>query len=394
MEYYKINPQKPDYKIVKRAIQVLKGGGIIVYPTNTLYGLGVDAFNKRALDRLFVIKQRGPHQAVSLLVASLEQLRSLFGVLPSTQYKHLLRLLPGKFTFLVQSRLRENLLYLATKTDAQNKTPKVGFRIAEFPLCKQLSLGLGSPITSTSANLTGRPNARTVQDVIAQFGDRLDLILDAGPVKDISGSTVIDLTKKPYLIVREGAEPLDEIKKKLPDVEFKRRKEKFQVTFVCSGNICRSAMAKGILSEVLSKTRFKDLIIVESAGTLKLASGPAHPLTVEIAAEHGIDLSTHQAKPISQAIVEQSDLLIAMAVNHYEFLRAHFPDHKEKIILLKEWHRSTKLANPSVADPIGHDRPFFEKTFREIQSEIKRILPYLFGEVKKFIAYHEIRMDE
>ena len=124
MEYYKINPQKPDYKIVKRAIQVLKGGGIIVYPTNTLYGLGVDAFNKRALDRLFVIKQRGPHQAVSLLVASLEQLRSLFGVLPSTQYKHLLRLLPGKFTFLVQSRLRENLLYLATKTDAQNKTSR------------------------------------------------------------------------------------------------------------------------------------------------------------------------------------------------------------------------------------------------------------------------------
>ena len=391
MEYYKIDPQKPDRRIVKRAVEVLKSGGIIVYPTNTLYGLGVDAFNKRALDRLFVIKQRGPYQAVSLLVASLEQLRSLFAKLTPKQYEHLLKILPGKFTILAESRFTQNLPYLSSKFD-ENAPPKVGFRVAEFPVCKQLSLQLGSPITATSANLTGHPNARTVQDVIAQFGDRLDLILDAGPVRNIKGSTIIDLTKDPYLIVREGAVPVKELKKKLPDVKFKKRKDRFQVTFVCSGNICRSAMAKGILTETVSKTRFKDLMIIDSAGTLPHASGPAHPLTIEVAGAFGIDLHTHQAKPINMSIVEQSDLLIAMAVNHYEFLREHYPEHKEKIVLLKEWHRHTKLANPSIADPIGHDREFFEKTFKEIQSEIKRILPFLFGEVKKFIAYHEIRL--
>ena len=391
MEYYKINPEKPDRKIIKRAIEVLKNGGIIVYPTNTLYGLGVDAFNKRALDRLFIIKQRGPYQAVSLLVASLEQLRSLFAKLSPKQFEHLFKILPGKFTILAESRFKQNLPYLSSKAD-KNAPPKVGFRVAEFQLCKQLSLVLGSPMTATSANLTGRPNAQTVQDVIAQFGDRLDLILDAGPVGDIRGSTIIDLTKSPYLIVREGAVSLKMLRKKLPGVEFKKRKDHFQVTFICSGNICRSAMAKGILKEVVAKTRFKEIIKIDSAGTLPKVSGSAHSLTIKVADEFGIDLRSHQAKPVSKKIVEQSDLLIAMAVNHYEYMRQRYPEHKEKIILLKEWHRRTKLANPSIADPIGHDRKFFDKTFKEIQSEIKRILPFLFGEVKKFISYHEIRL--
>ncbi len=390
MEYYKIDPQKPDKKIIQRAVKVLKNGGIVVYPTNTLYGLGVDAFNKRALDRLFVIKQRGPHQAVSLLIASLEQLRSLFGVLTPLQYEHLLKLLPGKYTILAPSRFKENLTYLSSKLQKDAQMAKVGFRVAEFPFCKQLSLAFGSPITSTSANLTGHPNARTIQDIIAQFGDRLDLILDAGPVHDIRGSTIIDITKDPYLVVREGAVSLQNLKKKLPGVPFRKRKEKFRVTFICSGNICRSAMAKGILKEVIAKTRFKDLILTDSAGTLALASGPAHPMTIEIAAEYGIDLHDHSAKPVNESVVEQSDLIIAMAVNHLEYLRQKFPQYKDKMVLLKEWHRQTKLANPSIADPIGHNRSFFEKTFREIQSEIKRILPYLFSEVKKFIVYNEI----
>ncbi len=389
MEYYKIDPEHPDEKIIKRAVEVLKNGGIIVYPTNTLYGLGVDAFNRKALERLFVVKQRGAHQAVSLLVASLEQLRSLFAKLSPAQYEHLLKLLPGKFTILAHSRFRQNLMYLAPETP-QNAAARVGFRVAEFPLCKQLCLQLGSPVTATSANVSGQPNARTVQDVIAQFGDRLDLILDAGPVRDLRGSTIIDFTKTPYLIMREGAISLEELRRKLPQVPFKRRKERFQVTFVCSGNICRSAMAKGILNEIVSKTRFKHLIEVDSAGTLSLASGPAHPLTIEVAAKYGIDLKAHQAKPIDPKIMEESDILIALAVNHLEFLRNRYPQHKDKIVLLKEWHRRTKLANPSIPDPIGHDRSFFEKIFREIQSEIKRILPYLFSEVKKFMAYHEI----
>lgn len=395
MEYYKIDPKNPDKKIVKRAIKVLQEGGVIVYPTNTLYGLGVDVFNKKALDRLFVLKQRGPHQPVSLLVASLEQLRSLYATVSAEQYRQLLQLLPGKYTFLLKSRFKENLPYLSSgQGEANGEGPKVGFRIAEYDLCRQLVIGLGNPITSTSANISGKPNAKTVQDIIAQFGDRLDLILDAGPTPDLRGSTIIDLTKKPYLVVREGSVSLAELRRKWPDVPLKKRKEKFRVTFVCSGNICRSTMAEGILREVLSKTRFRNVMEVESAGTLPTASGPAHPLTLKTLSAHGIDMYRHQARAINAQIVEESDLLICMAVNHYEYLRARFPQHKEKIVLLKEWHRRSKLSNPSVADPIGHDEAFYEQTFVEIQNEIKRILPYLFSEVKKFIRYHELKIED
>ncbi|NOX89651.1 MAG: threonylcarbamoyl-AMP synthase [Calditrichaeota bacterium] len=394
MEYYKIDPHKPSRKAIKRAVQVLKQGGIIVYPTNTLYGLGVDVFNKKALDRLFVIKQRGPFMPVSLMVASLEQLTNLFGVVSKEQYEHFRKLLPGKFTVLVESRFKENLTYLSSGFTKAGGKAKVGFRVAELPVCKQLVLSLGSPVTSTSANLTGNPNARNVQEVVAQFGDRLDLILDAGPVPDIRGSTIIDFTKKPYLVLREGAVALDELKKRLPDVPFKTRKRYFQVTFICSGNICRSPMAMGILEEIISKTRFKDIVKVSSAGTLAMASGAAHPFAVEVAQKHGIDLSHHQARSVDDKIMRESDLIICLAVNHYESLREEYPQFKDKIVLLREWHRRSRLANPSIADPISHGMEFFEVTFDEIQKEIKRILPYVFSEAKKFMDYHEIKFND
>lgn len=194
MEYYKINPLKPDRKILTRTLEVLKAGGIIVYPTNTLYGLGVDVFNQRALERLFVVKQRTIDQPVSLMVASVEQLIELFARADQRQTNVLKKLLPGKFTVILKSKFKQNLAYFSSGS----RNTKVGFRVAELPFNQKLLIKFGNPISSTSANVSGKPNAKTVQEIIAQFGDRLDLILDAGPAPDLTGSTIIDITKNPF----------------------------------------------------------------------------------------------------------------------------------------------------------------------------------------------------
>ncbi len=233
MEYFKINPHKPQKKIIEHAVKVLKEGGVIVYPTNTLYGLGVNAFDKKALDRLFVIKQRTPFQPISLMLASCEQLFELYADVDEEQRAHLQKLLPGKITALLKGRIDEKLPHFTSGSAEGKDRERVGFRVAELPVVQELVKGLGSPLTSTSANLSGMPNARTIQEIIAQFGDRLDLILDAGPAPDIQGSTIIDFTKTPYLIMREGAVTLKDLQKRLPDVAFKKRREQFVVTFVC-----------------------------------------------------------------------------------------------------------------------------------------------------------------
>ncbi len=388
MEYYKIDPKKPDAKIVKKTIDVLKNGGIIVYPTNTLYGLGVDAFNVKALERLFVVKQRTPNQPISLMVASLTQLEQLYAHVNEKQKEILQKILPGKFTVILKSKFKKNRVYFASGPEGN----KVGFRVADLPFNQMLLSRFGNPITSTSANISGSPNALTIQEIIAQFGDRLDLILDAGPAPDLKGSTIIDMTKTPYLILREGSIKKAKLEKLFAPQPIRKRKTKFVITFVCSGNICRSPMAAGILKEFLSKTKFKNVVKVQSAGTLELTSGPAHPKAITVAHLSGIDLSHHQAQTISEKIVKESDLIICLAMNHYQFLREHFPQYQSKIVLLKNWHRRSKLANPSVADPIGHDLPFFEQVFEEIKREIKRISPYIFKEIKNFIEYNELEI--
>ena len=389
MEYYRIDPGHPDRKILNRTVQVLSEGGIIVYPTNTLYGLGVNAFNPKALERLFVIKQRTIDQPISLMVASIEQLIQLFARVDDRQKRVLSKLFPGKFTVILESKFKENLAYFASGP----KRNKVGFRVADLPFNKKLLIKFGNPISSTSANISGKSNASNVQEIIAQFGDRLDLILDAGPAPDLAGSTIIEMTKKPFLILREGAVKKEEVEKLIAPEKVRKRKEKFTITFICSGNICRSPIAAGILKEMIAKTKFRNLVTIQSAGTLSLTTGPAHPNAVSVARFLGTDISAHQARPVSEQIMKDSDLIIAMALNHLQYLKTHFPEHAHKVVLLKSWKRKTGIANPSIPDPIGHDLNFFEQVAVEIKNELKRIMPYLFREIKKFIEYNDLKLE-
>lgn len=144
---------------------------------------------------------------------------------------------------------------------------------------------------------------------------------------------------------------------------------------------------------MIAKTKFRNLVIIQSAGTLSLTTGPAHPNAVSVARFLGTDISAHQARPVSEQIMKESDLIIAMALNHLQYLKTHFPEHAHKVVLLKSWKRKTGIANPSIPDPIGHDLNFFEQVAVEIKNELKRIMPYLFREIKKFIEYNDLKLE-
>ena len=386
MEYYKIDPAKPDKEIIQKAVEILRNGGIIVYPTDTLYGLGVDALNEKALTRLYLLKQRGEKAPVSLMVPNISTIKKYTAKLSPEINNALKKLLPGKVTVILPQKDKDTLPYLFR----MNKKNKLGFRIPRHNVCSALNKSYPNPITTTSANISGKANALTIQDIIAQFGDKLDLILDAGPVKGKKGSTIIDFTKNPFLVLREGEVSVDKIRKKLPDIPLQKRKSKYVVTFVCSGNICRSPLAMGILRAMLSKTKYRNLVEVNSAGTLNLPTQPVYEYAGEVAEENHIDLSEHFSRPVTERIMDEADLVVCMALNHYTHLRAAFPQHKEKIIMLKQWNRPKKLFNPSIADPIGHSRDFFRDTYREIHKELKRVFPFLIQDIKRFIKYNDL----
>ncbi len=180
---------------IKRAADVLRNGGLVVYPTETVYGLGADALSERAVKKVYDIKKRALGEPISLAVASYEMLEQVAYI---DSWELIRRLLPGSVTVLL--RKRENVPDILT---AHSKL--VGVRLLVHPVAVQLIKSFGSPITSTSANISGSPPPRKVDEVRITA----DLILDGGVCKYGLPSTVVDLVN--MKMIRKGAN-YDEVK--------------------------------------------------------------------------------------------------------------------------------------------------------------------------------------
>ncbi|KAA3617121.1 MAG: threonylcarbamoyl-AMP synthase [Calditrichaeota bacterium] len=391
MQYYKIDRNNPDPVIIKRAVDCLEKGGLIVYPTDTLYGLGVDAYNREAVNKLFLVKQRDMRKPVSILLNSIQQIKEIFGFSPSSIKKDLEKILPGRVTCIIKNNLQKKVPIFESVEKPGTFLDKVGIRIPSDKVSSALVNLFDSPISSTSANISGMSNSFSIQNVIAQFGGELDLILDAGPIPESKGSSVIDMTKLPYIIKRQGDVSEFDLMELLGEEKIISGRNKFVITFVCSGNICRSPIAEAILKKMVSKTKYKYQIKVQSAGTLRLQKSQAHDFAINVCHDMDIDLTKHLSNPINDKIVHESEIVFCLAQNHYEYLVKKFPQHKKKFFLLKQWNKSQILSIPSIADPIGHDLKFFKGTYKEIYQEIKRILPAVLTQARKFSQLHELK---
>jgi L-threonylcarbamoyladenylate synthase len=189
---------------IPRAIEVLRRGGVVVFPTDTVYGLGAHIFLPRAVEKVFELKGRSRHQPLPVLVGSLDQLAGLAPSLPPRAVALAERFWPGALTLVLVAL--ETVPELVTA-----KSGKVAVRVPHHPVPLALIEGLGAPITGTSANLSGQPPARTAEEVKGQMRERVDLVLEGGPPPGGRESTVVDLTGKAPLVLRVGAIPQEEI---------------------------------------------------------------------------------------------------------------------------------------------------------------------------------------
>ncbi len=193
-----INPVDPDPEVLNRIASILRQGGVIAYPTETVYGLGVDPFREGALARLYALKGRPAAMPISLLVRDAAMLEEVAQNLLRPARLLIEAFLPGPLT-----------LVLAARPDLPAGltagTGKIGVRISSHPLAGHLFTCYPSPITTTSANPTGRPDARDAASILSYFPEGVDCILDAGPAAGGPSSTVVDATGETPVILREGA---------------------------------------------------------------------------------------------------------------------------------------------------------------------------------------------
>lgn len=179
------------------AVQVLKGGGVIVFPTETLYGLGADALNDAAVEKVFQLKGRDPHNPIPVLVADLEMLHTLVAKVPTTAQKLMERYWPGPLTLVLPGK--KNI-----PKPLCNSSGGVGIRISSQSIATLLVNGLGRPLTATSANPSGKEPARTLQEAKNYFANRVDVFVDGGTLTSKSGSTVVEVMEDSIKIIREG----------------------------------------------------------------------------------------------------------------------------------------------------------------------------------------------
>ncbi len=188
---------------IEKGVSILKKGGVIAFPTDTVYGLGADAFNCVAVERIYEIKDRSKSQRFPLLIADVKQLTALAEPIPELAWFLARRFWPGGVT-LVLSRKMSVPAYLASGST-------IALRVPNHPACLTLLKHLARPLVGTSANISGQPPALTADEVRQRLGERIDFIIDGGKCPGGKESTVLDITREPPVVLRQGIIPSHDI---------------------------------------------------------------------------------------------------------------------------------------------------------------------------------------
>ena len=191
-------------KQVEEGISILKGGGVVAFPTDTVYGLGACASNEQAVERVYELKKRPRNMALPLLLANVSQIGEVAENMSQVAWLLALHFLPGALTLVLPKS--DSLPDIITAGGGT-----IAVRIPAHPVPVALAEGLGAPIVGTSANLSGKPSVLTASDVYSQFGDNIDLVIDGGRCPGGRESTIVDAAGETPVILREGAIAREEL---------------------------------------------------------------------------------------------------------------------------------------------------------------------------------------
>lgn len=190
-----VDTEEPQGDVLAQARVVLDEHGVVAVPTETYYGLAVSAFDRVACARVFEIKARASSKALPCIVSGIEQLGRVASEISPLASELASRFWPGPLTLIVPAR---------ASVAAASDDGTVAVRVSSLPLARELA-AIAGPVTATSANVSGAPPATTADEVIAQFGDAVDLVLDGGVTPGGPASTIVDVTQATPKLVREGA---------------------------------------------------------------------------------------------------------------------------------------------------------------------------------------------
>lgn len=208
--YLKVDPRQPDPEMIRRAAALIQAQETVAFPTETVYGLGADVYRKEAVEKIFTAKGRPPENPVSVLVSDWQMVLALSGTLDPEIERLARHYWPGPLTLIVPAK--ESIPSIVTAGQ-----PRVGLRMPDHPAALALIAAAGVPLAAPSANLSGRPSPTDAAHVREDLDGRIAAILDAGETGLGIESTVLDVSVKPFRILRQGAVTKEELAAFMPD---------------------------------------------------------------------------------------------------------------------------------------------------------------------------------
>ena len=190
-----INQHNPQLRLINKVVEILKNGGVVVYPTDTYYGIGCDIMNKKAIEKIYQLKQRNKSKPFSFICSGLKNI-SLYAKVSNYAYKTMKRLLPGPYTFILEgSKLVPKIMLTKRKT--------AGIRVPDNPICLELVKELGNPVITTSATMPDGTIFHDASLIHDYFGNRIDAVVDGSIVPGQPSSVILLINDIPE-IIRKG----------------------------------------------------------------------------------------------------------------------------------------------------------------------------------------------
>ncbi len=351
---------------VREAIDCLAAGGLVVFPTETVYGVAALASHAEGLNRLRELKGRQDGKPFTVHIGQRAAVPRFVPELAGAGRRLVKKAWPGPITLIFQVERPEEAeivrAHAPELVSALYHEGSIGIRCPDHHLAAEFLAGAPGPVVAASANLAGQAPPTSGEEALATLGGRVDLAIDAGRCRYAQASTIVRVNREGFEVLREG----------VISERVLRKLAMLNILLVCSGNTCRSPMAMGLLRKLLAerlgcseRELIERGIHVESAGTSAFGGSSAASGAIKALRARGIDISGHRSQPVNLEMINRADLILALTAAHREAMAAMVPGARDRIIL---------LGDLDIEDPIGAGDDVYDACAENIERALQHRL--------------------